>query len=464
MFIGRKLELETLSRAHQAAESAFIPIYGRRRIGKTELILQFLEKKLGVYLVGKLIPEPLQIREFLNVAADTLQEPILKGYVATDWGDALDAVVSKWPTNKKCIIVLDEFQWVAGASPGLPSILQEKWDRVWKKRGDVILILCGSFVGFMEREVLGRKSPLFGRRTAQIHLKPFNYLEAAQFFPNYSTVDKAQAYFICGGVPMYLRHFSTKASIQGNIVKNIMADGAPLQTEGDFLLREELSDVEHYYAVLLAIANGHHSNRDIADASGLDPRALNYFYQQLIELGYIRKQYPLTGAKPVARNVRYQISDPFLRFWFRFVYPNTSYIRLASPEVAFANRIKPHLDSYFGHCFELLCREALGHVYLLEGVTSHFDIGEYWDKHVQIDVVGFRADGWTDLCECKWGRVHSRKAVEDELKTKVTKYPNPRNATIGRRIFCRSKPKARPKSSSLDYGWCDLNDLYGAED
>jgi len=177
-FIGRKRELAVLEEAWAGSASGFIPIYGRRRVGKSELILRFLEGKQGVYFLGKQAPAGLQIREFLEEAAAVLDDPVLAGFSAEGWGPALDAVVSRRRPGSKLILAFDEFQWTAGASPELPSLLQERWDRRWSRSGDVLLILCGSYVGFMEREVLGRESPLFGRRTAQILLRPFGYREA----------------------------------------------------------------------------------------------------------------------------------------------------------------------------------------------------------------------------------------------------------------------------------------------
>src|SRR5689334_16055817 len=165
-FVGRVAELRLLEDAWRRRESAFIPIYGRRRIGKSELILHFLRGKQAIYHVGKVAPAALQLREFLEEAARALDEPLLAQLPATDWRATLEAVVGR-AKGGKLALVLDEFQWTTGASPELPSVLQELWDRKWRKTGQVMLILCGSFVGFMEREVLGRKSPLFGRRTAQ---------------------------------------------------------------------------------------------------------------------------------------------------------------------------------------------------------------------------------------------------------------------------------------------------------
>jgi AAA+ ATPase superfamily predicted ATPase len=461
-FIGRENELRALADAFEAAPAAFIPIYGRRRVGKSELILRFLHGRPGIYFLGKKAQAGLQIREFLRAAAAALREPLLAGLPADHWKPALEAVVSRWKGPGKLVLALDEFQWTAEASPELPSVLQECWDRGWKRGGRVLLILCGSYVGFMEREVLGRRSPLFGRRTAQIHLRPFGYRDAARFHPGYSTADRARAYFVCGGIPLYLRRFSPAHSVESNIASSLLDEFDPLYHEPDFLLREELRDVENYYAILLALASGPLPSGEISRRSGIGDRSLHYYLAQLAELGYLHRIYPLTGRPPVPRHVRYALDDPLLRFWFRFVYPNTSLIQQMGAVKAFATLIRPELDAYFGGCFERLCREALPHLYAAEGVTAPFEIGSYWDKTVQIDVVGHREDGWTDLGECKWGAVRSGAALAAELESKVARYPNPRGATIGRRLFTRVRPKdARPADPSPR--WHDLADLYAAK-
>ncbi len=458
-FIGRQEELGALEAAHAAPGSAFVPIYGRRRVGKSELILHFMKGRPGVYFVGKKAPVALQVREFLQEAAAVLEEPLLATFPAESWAEALDAVLSRWRGEGKLILALDEFQWTVEASPELPSILQERWDRQWRDSGRVFLILCGSYVGFMEREILGRKSPLFGRRTAQIPLRPFGYREAALFHPRYSVPDRARAYFLCGGVPLYLRCFSDSRSIESNLVHELLHEYAILHREGDFLLREELREVESYYAILLAVAAGHTTSQAIAEMAGIDARSLHYYLQQLLELGYLRRRHPLTSEKPSARHVRYDLDDPLLRFWFRFVFPNTSYIRHMGAERALKDLIRPHLDAYFGGCFERLCREALPILYRREGVTAAFDVGEYWSKDVQIDVVGIRDDDWTDLAECKWGPVRSPAAVVKELEEKVGAYPNRRGATIGRRVFARSVPAAWKDAGGVR--WHGLEELYG---
>lgn len=457
-FIGRDKERRVLEDAWASKSSAFVPIYGRRRVGKSELILRFLKDHPGIYFVGKRGNAPLQIAEFLTEAAEVLHEPLLGGMAPSGWTEALTAVMTA-AKSKKLVIALDEFQWLAEANPELPSILQALWDRAWQKSGNLVLILCGSYIGFMEREILGKKSPLFGRRTAQILLKPFDYREAADFHPRYSLADKARVYFLCGGMPLYLKFFRQDRSIASNIEDNFLNEHAPLYREPEFLLREELREVHNYHAILMAVTSGSVTHQALAVATGIESRALNYYLTHLAELGYLSKRYPLMGARPVPRHVRYAVTDPLLQFWFRFVYPNTSYVLQMGRAKAMKDRVLPHLDSYWGLCFERLCREALPHVYRTEGISADFEVGEYWDRNSQIDVVGLRSDGWTDLGECKWGSVRSRHAIETELHDKAAFYPNPRGATIGLRVFSRSTPRTNTESVAKWYG---LEDLYKA--
>lgn len=456
-FVGRSAELAVLEAGYASPASAFVPIYGRRRIGKSELILHFLRDKPALYHVGKIAPGPLQLRELLEDAARVLDEPLLASLPLDDWRRALDTVVDRWRGPGRLVIALDEFQWTAEAATGLPSILQELWDRKWRRSGRVMLILCGSFIGFMEREVLGAKSPLHGRRTAQIKLEPFGYREAAAFHPAWSIQDRAAAYFICGGVPLYLRAFDPGCSIRTNVENTLLSEYAPLYREPEFLLREELREVHNYQAVLWAIADGQTTSRAIATAAAVPERSLHYWLEQLVQLGYIARRHPLTGGRPSARAVRFVLEDPLLRFWFHFVFPHRSFIQQHGAQAAWRELVAPRLDAYLGGRFERLCREALPHLYRREGIAASCEVGAYWDRDVQIDLVGVRSDGWIDLGECKWGAFGGARALAAELEAKVLRFPNPRNATIGRRFFVRARPKTVPIGAQ----WHDLADLYG---
>jgi len=178
-------------------------------------------------------------------------------------------------------------------------------------------------------------------------------------------------------------------------------------------------------------------------------------------LRYVGKRYPLADEGP-SRATRFELRDALFRFWFRFVYPNMSFISQMAPARAYQALIKPHLDRYWGRCFETLCREALPVLYEAEGIDAAFEIGEYWDKNVQIDVVGLRGDSSTDLCECKWGTIRSAAALTRELDRKKVLYPNRRNATIRLRVLARKLPRGASRSAAVT--WHSLMDLYALDD
>jgi len=456
-FIGRKNELDALSKAYHSHKSEFAVIYGRRRVGKSELILQFIKDKPAVYYLGKEAPTAFQIKEFLKESAEATKEPLFLNYSTENWKEAFSIVTERWNKDYKLIIALDEFQWIVEKCPELLSFIQELWDRIWKNSKKIMLILCGSYIGFMERKLLSNKSPLFGRRTIQILLNPFDFYDAGKFHPNYSYEERAKTYFVCGGIPLYLESFNKDVSFESNIEENILNPFAPLFKEPDFLIREELRDVTNYYAILYAIAAGKKHHKDISNDTGIDNRALQYYLKQLMEIGYIKKRYPLSTKKPSVREVLYDLDDPFLRFWFRFIYPNTSYLVHVGGERVFKDRVKPQLPIYFGYCFERLCREAMPYIYKQNRVHAYYEIGEFWNKNIQIDVVGIRDDRWIDLGECKWGEVKSENSLIKEIEQKRDKYPNPKNYTIACHIFCKN---IHNKIKTKEIFWHTLKDLY----
>ncbi len=358
-FVGRVAELAALERQHRREGPVLLPVYGRRRVGKSELLVHFCSGRPAIYFAATQGTAAQQLRSFMTCAAEALGQPLLAHAEVPGWERALELTMQAFPKAKRQIVVLDEFQWLCESSPDLPSVLQKLWDQRWQHEQRPYLVLCGSYIGFMEREVLGSKSPLFGRRSGQILLEPFGFLEAADFHPSWSQEDQARAWFICGGVPAYLKTFWAQASIEQNIVSNFLDVEGALLREADFLLREELRDVGSYTTVIEAIAQGHFTPTTIAQYAALPTPKLMYFLGNLLRLGYVEKRLPLVPGRPSAKLVRYAISDPLLKFWFRFVAPNFSAIRRGPPEDAFAHHVKPHLESFFGAGFEALCREAL---------------------------------------------------------------------------------------------------------
>lgn len=441
-FWGRQKELATLDRLYKNDRFEFFPVYGRRRVGKSELLLHSIKNHKALYFLGKRATPELQIREFMEEAARVFEDSLLGQLPCRDWQQAIQTVVGRKTKDQKLILIFDEFQWTAQASPELPSVLQGLIDLDWSRRKDIVLILCGSYMGFMEKEVLGEQSPLFGRRTGQIFLRPFSYLEAAAFHKPWSLRDRAMTYFVCGGIPYYLKLFDKSLSFHANLARNFFDEFSALHREPDFLLREELRELQRYYAILMSLAAGSRSGSDISSFVEIDERKLSYYLNHLMELRYVAKHQPMAPGKISDKNTRYALDDPLLRFWFRFVYPNTAHIIRVGPERAFQELAKPHLESFFGYCFERLCREALPYLLEKEGVSSAAEIiGEYWDPKVQIDVVGLNRKERIDLGECKWGRADSIAVLFRELQNKIKKYPNPNHLTVWGWIFLQGKRK-----------------------
>lgn len=456
-FIGRSAERAALERHYVARRSAMVPVYGRRRVGKTELLLQFIADKPAVYFSAtQKLREP-QLADMMRAAAAALARPELAAAVPTSWDAALRLVVAAAPAGRKLVLVIDEFQWLCESSPDLPSVLQRLWDLEWQRGNQVMLVLCGSVIGFMEREVLGARSPLHGRRTADLRIEPFDFREAADFHPRWSREEQARAYFVCGGVPAYLQRFDPQRSVLQGLATEVFEIDGFFQREPDFLLREELSEVKQAASVLEAIALGRQAQGDIARAVGLSSSALAPHLRNLVSLGYLERVAPLSPRPPPRTAVVYRIADPLLRFWFRFVAPHLSTLRRLPPARAIESLVAPHWESFCGEGFERLCRDALPWLYDGEGVVGRTQVGEYWDRAIQLDVVGLRADGWIDLGECKWSGQPSFADAERELRRRAAAYPAG-DRTVRQHLFFRRAPRVR----SSDVVVHDLASLYAS--
>jgi hypothetical protein len=457
-FIGRHSELKVLEQRYSSRRSELVPVYGRRRVGKTELLLRFAAGKPAVLFIASDKLRTPQIADFMRAAAEWLAAPHLAESSPVTWESALRLVVASAPRQHKLLLVLDEFQWLCQSSPELPSVLQRLWDLEWQRGNGLMVILCGSLIGFMEREVLGARSPLHGRRTADLRLEPFPFREAAAFHPDWSTEEQARAYFVCGGVPAYLKRFEQGRSVAQNIAREFFEIDGFFQREPDFLLREELTEVKQAASVLEAVALGRRAQSEIARAVGLTASALAPHLKTLVSLGYLERVFPLSSKRPPRTSVVYRMADPLLRFWFRFVEPHWGTLRRYSPERAFELIVAPQWDAFCGEGFERMCREALPLLYEEEGVVGRFDVGEYWDRAVQIDVVGLRADGWADLGECRWQGRAGAAQVARELAMRVTHFPGG-SRTIRQIVFVRK----RAKSEQLATPVYDLAALYERE-
>lgn len=406
MFIGRKRELATLQSHYGSSSFEFFGVYGRRRVGKTALISRFVSNLPCGYCTAIEDDASANLR-LLSQAVWALQNPDVDPDLAPvyqDFPTALEACFAH-ARNRRCVLVIDEFPYLARSYPAFPSILQSVIDRNRENSG-LFLILCGSSLSFMKEQLLSRKSPLYGRRTAQMELLPFDFFDSLAFFPGADARLVANLYGMVGGIPLYLRQFDAASTLEQNVERAFLNPSAMLYEEPSNLVKQEVSKVAPYNAVLSAIAGGSSQHNQIATKAGIESSALDYYLRELARIGLVEREEPVTGDG--RRRAVWQVSDPLLRFWYRFVRPRQSLVERGLGHRA-TERIVAALPEHMGPIFERVCRDWLWRQ--LAGGTIDFgftDIGRWWGNdpaersQAEIDVVALD-DGRTVLVgECKW--------------------------------------------------------------
>ena len=457
-FIGRSQELSFLETHYASKSTVLLPIYGRRRVGKSRLIDEFILDKPCIYFLGKRMATELQIKQFTEAAIPVVENAALAHASFKDWETALKSITSLWKKDQKLLVVMDELQWTAEAAPELPSVLQALWDREWKQRDDLMIILCGSHVGFMEREILGSRSPLFGRRSDQIQLGPLPFREAAKMLPHYGEVDQASVFFLVGGIPAYLERFQAGGrSLHQAITEEFCSELRFLALEPNFLLKEELREPARYFTILTQMATQRIRHKDLAQLCYLEPGVLAGYLETLLTLGYIGKTYPVLPGKISPKQVQYEITDPMLRFWFRFIFPNLQLCRPGQESAVFQQRIAPRLESYFGARFEKLCQDALREDYRKKQILWQH-VGQYWDRNIQLDLVGVRQDKWIDFGECKWGDPGPLGSLAERLAKKCDEYPQKPGYSQGKHLYLKHKPRGNPPPNTQVHHLANLFD------
>lgn len=343
MFIGRERELEVLADMAGSDQAELFVLYGRRRVGKTELLQRLCAERRAVYFLAAQVRERDNLRAFRDALKEGLGgDSLVDGIEFPDWSTALGFAAER-AGGERLIIVLDEFPYLCDSSKGLPSQVQQFWDTRGKK-SRLMLVLCGSQVSFMEKEVLAERSPLFGRRTGQRRLEPLEPVDALQFYPDWSVRDRMLAYAIVGGMPAYLRRFDVRRGLRENVLREILRPEGYLFDEVSFLLRSELTSPATYNSILAAVARGAEKVGDIALAVGVDSTTANKYLSVLRELRLVEREIPITDPDPLrSRRGRYRIADRFLTFHFRHLQPNLSLVHAGRGERVFEEFIEPDL-------------------------------------------------------------------------------------------------------------------------
>lgn len=403
MFIGRERELKALEKLYTSNKFEFAVIYGRRRVGKTALINQFFDGKNAIYFMGVESNAKQNLENFsksiMEYSSGIETETSFLSFQA-----ALEYVF-KLAEKKRLILAIDEYPYVARSSKSLASTLQLLIDK-YKDSSKLMLILCGSSMSYMEDHVLAYKAPIYGRRTAQIKLLPFDFEETCRYFKNFSDENKALIYGIVGGTPQYLLQMNDTLSVEDNIKNTFLNPISFLYEEPINLLKQEVREPAIYTAIITAIAAGASRMSEISSKVGEDTNICSAYIKNLINLGIVQKETPY-GEKASRKSV-YSIKDNMFRFWHRFVLDNNSIIARGATDLVY-KRIEPQLSDYMGKVFEDICRQYLWKQLLIGNCPVEFtSLGRWWGNNpiekcqAEIDIMGEQDKDTALFGECKW--------------------------------------------------------------
>ena len=422
-FLGREQELAWLQERYDRPKGQLLVLYGRRRIGKTETLRQFAKDKEHLFYACTESADRQQLDAFSRrlLAKNIPASRYLT--VFPSWQEALSALLELDAKTKR-LIIIDEFPYMVKSNPEIPSILQALWDEKLQYQ-DIMLVLSGSSMSFIEHELLAEKNPLYGRATGILQMKEMDFSDAVKFFPTYSPEDKTAAYAILGGIPHYLKQFDPSLSLEENIVKNILQKGCVLYSEVELLMHEELRETAVYNTIISAVALGNTKLSDIHAKTLIEKSKLSSYLRNLIELGIITRELPVTGSLKESSNIQrglYKITDNYFRFYYAFVYPHTSELEYGGAQGIYTYAVAPYLDEYISRVFEDIAVQYLRKQNNAGALPFHFTkIGRWWNKTDEIDIMALDAEGSQMLLgECKY---RNAKTDTDTLYPLMRKYP-----------------------------------------
>ncbi len=417
MFIGRDKELNTLEGLYKSDKFEFIVIYGRRRVGKTALINHFIDDKKAIYFMGVESNEKQNLENLSNSIME-YSNGIQTDTYFTSYQAALEYVF-KLAEKERVILTIDEYPYVARGSKSLASTLQLLIDK-YKDTSKLMLILCGSSMSYMEDNVLAYKAPLYGRRTAQMKILPFDFEESCSYLKKLSDVDKALIYGIVGGTPQYLLQMNDSLSVEDNIKNTFLNPMSFLYEEPINLLKQEVREPAVYTAIITAIATGHSRMSEISTKVGEDTNVCAGYLKNLINLGIVKKEMPY-GEKTSKKSI-YSIEDNMFNFWYRFVMDNNSIIVRGAADIVY-RKIKEQLSDYMGRVFEDICTQYLWKMLLTGKSPIEFtSLGRWWGndsknkRQAEIDIMGEQDSSIALFAECKW---RNEKVDLDVLETLI---------------------------------------------
>jgi AAA+ ATPase superfamily predicted ATPase len=426
MFVGRERELE---RYYKQDAFQFAVFYGRRRVGKTTLINKFRENKRSVYFAAiestaKENLELLSNQILAELAPEAPRNPFASFMEAFDY-------CFKAAEKKRFMFIIDEYPYLAESDRAVSSILQAAIDK-YKDGSRLFLILCGSSMSFMENQVLGYKSPLYGRRSCQFKIKPFDYYECAKMLPAFTNEEKITLYGASGGIPEYVSRIDSDLSMAQNIEDLFFNPSGRLFEEPANLLKQELKTPHTYNGIITAIASGASRINKIATKTGIETSQCSNMLTTLVSLGIVKKEYPVTEKH--SKKTIYLLSDLMFRFWYRFVLPDISRISMGFGKAVCAEilggiRSPGKIESYMGYVFEECAAQFLWRE-LGRGKLNFKTLGRWWgsnpneQREEEIDLLAINDEDSALFGECKWKNTRITPEVLDDLIRKSELFPH----------------------------------------
>lgn len=402
-FVNRTKELETLEKQYTSNASSLVVVYGRRRVGKTSLINEFLKRhKDALYFLATEESEAQNLNAFKGQVAEYTDNELLKS-ANVDWLTVFKTLLNHTTETKK-IIVMDEFQYIGKANSAFPSIMQKVWDTLLSN-ANIMLILCGSLISLMKSQTLDYGSPLYGRRTAQIKLKQIAFKHYGEFYENMTAEQLVPFYAVTGGVPKYIEVFQGYNDVYEAIQENVLNRQSFLYEEPYFLLQREVTEIGSYFSLIKTIAMGNRKLSEIASSLGVKATSLTKYLKVLTDLDLIEREVPATEvSSEKSKSGLYRITDNYIAFWFKYIYPYRSYLEKGEDEYVMAKIKEGFIQNFASFVYEDVCREKTWEL-SAQGKTLSFEkVGRYWgSKAGEIDIVAI-GDEEKNLIlgECKY--------------------------------------------------------------
>jgi len=421
VFTDRTPELSTLKSEYDKKGAGLIVIYGRRRVGKTTLIREFLKNKPHLYFLADKQIESELIGRLRNSVSEYLKDAHLPEIEFKTWDSLFDYWIRHADFFNKVVFVIDEFQYLASVNNAFPTIFQRVWDDKLKER-NILVILCGSLINMMYSTTLSYNSPLYGRRTGQIKLDPVSFKYFHNFFPHVSDEKLIELYSVIGGIPKYIEIFNPQKNVFENIKVHILEKKGYLYAEPRFILSEEVSETTTYFSILKTIASGQHKMGNIASRLMTSTQNLTGYFNMLIDLGILERRVPVTEAMPEKSKMGlYFIKDNFFRFWFRYVFANQNYLEMENTDYVF-RKVKDEFDEFVSLTFEDIAANIFFDQKVIRSLPFEPEKwGRWWDRKNEIDLVAINSSEKKALfIECKWSKRLVDIDVLTDLKNKAS--------------------------------------------